>query len=222
MTQEAPRRRVVVYGAGGHGKVVADLILAGGEVDLLGFVDDGASPGRVVLGRPVLGDGEWLAREAARGLFVVALGVGANAARRAVADRCAAFGAELFVAVHPRAVVASSAWLAPGVVVMAGAVVNPDAHVGRGAIVNTGAVVEHDVVVGDFAHLSPNASTGGAAKVGALAHLGLGSVVLSGVSVGEGAVVGAGAVVLRDVREGATVVGVPAREVSRSRAPDGS
>ncbi len=218
MSSEARIRRVVVFGAGGHGKVVADLILAGAEVDLLGFVEDG--PGhdgegeRRVLGLPVLGGGEWLRAEAARGPIAVALAVGNNAARRAVADRCLAWGAELLVAVHPRAVVAASARIGPGTVVMAGAVVNADAVVGRGVIVNTGAVVEHDVIVGDFAHLSPNATTAGAVRVGVEAHLGMGCVVLQGVSVGERAVVGAGAVVLRDVREGVTVVGVPAREIS--------
>jgi sugar O-acyltransferase (sialic acid O-acetyltransferase NeuD family) len=207
----------VVYGAGGHGKVVADLLLAGGQVDLVGFVDDAAGtvggPAPIVLGLPVLGGGAWVETEAARGPIAVALGIGANAARRAVAERCLAFGAELLVAVHPRAVVAASARLGAGSVVMAGAVVNPDAIVGRGVIVNTGAVVEHDVVVGAFAHLSPNATLGGAARVGALAHLGLGSAVLPAVSVGERSVVGAGAVVLRDVTEGVTVVGVPAREI---------
>jgi sugar O-acyltransferase (sialic acid O-acetyltransferase NeuD family) len=208
-------RRVVVYGAGGHGKVVADVVLAAGGYEVVGFVDDGPHPGRAVLGLPVLGDGAWVEREAARGPIAVALGVGANGARRAVAERCVGWGATLLTAVHPRAAVAPSARIEPGAVVMACAVVNPDAVVGRGAIINTGAVVEHDVVVGEFAHLSPNATTGGAARVGALAHLGLGAALLPGVSVGDGAVVGAGAVVIRDVPGGVTVAGVPARPLAR-------
>jgi sugar O-acyltransferase (sialic acid O-acetyltransferase NeuD family) len=208
-------QRVVVFGAGGHGKVVADIVLAAGRCEVVGFLDDRPGlRGSAVLGLPVLGDAAWLEQEAARGPIAVALGVGANLARRAVAERCERRGAALLVAVHPRATVASSARLAPGAVVMAGAVVNPDAAIGRGAIVNSSAVVEHDVVVGDWAHLSPGAATGGAARIGALAFLGLGAVVLPGVSVGDRAVVGAGAIVLRDVPEGVTVVGVPARPVA--------
>jgi len=201
--------RIYVYGASGHGKVVADALLTGGAV-VAGFVDDGRATGGAVLGLPVCGDGEWL-RDQARDMGIgVALGIGDNLARRAVAARCVAWGLELVTAVHPSATVARSATLGAGVVVMAGAVVNPDARVGRGAIINTGAVVEHDVAVGDFAHLSPNASSGGAASVGDLAHLGLGATVLPGVRVGRFAVIGAGAVVLRDVPDGAVATGVPA------------
>jgi sugar O-acyltransferase (sialic acid O-acetyltransferase NeuD family) len=212
MTADIAPERVVVYGAGGHGKVVADVLLAGRRYQVLGFIDDDASrAGTAILGLPVLGTAAWLEREGRLASIAVALGVGANEARRAVAERCVEWGTPLIVAVHPRAVVAPSARLGAGTVVMAGAVINPDARVGRGTIVNTGAVVEHDVVVGDWAHLSPNATTGGTARIGASVHLGLGSVVLPGVSVGEGAVVGAGAVVVRDVPRGVTVVGVPAR-----------
>jgi sugar O-acyltransferase (sialic acid O-acetyltransferase NeuD family) len=209
----APRQRVVIYGAGGHGKVVADMVLAMGAAEVLGFVDDGAgAAGRTVLGMPVLGAGDWAEREAD---VAVALAIGSNRARRAAAERCQRWGATLLTVVHPRSTVARSAVLAPGVVVMAGAVINPEAFVGEGAIVNTSAVVEHDVVVGAFAHLSPHATTGGAARIGALAHVGLSATVLPGVSVGEGAVVGAGAVVIRDVAPGETVVGIPAKALVR-------
>jgi sugar O-acyltransferase (sialic acid O-acetyltransferase NeuD family) len=208
----APRQRVVVYGAGGHGKVVADVVLAMGAHEIVGFVDDRAGAARTVLGMPLLGGGDWLERE---GDVAVALAIGSNQARKAAAERCLACGATLLTAVHPRATIAPSARLERGVVVMAGAVINPDAVVGEGAIVNTGAVVEHDVVLGPFALLSPNATTGGAARIGALAHVGLSATVLPGVSVGANVVVGAGAVVIRDVAPGESVVGVPARALVR-------
>jgi sugar O-acyltransferase (sialic acid O-acetyltransferase NeuD family) len=211
------RPRVVVYGAGGHGKVVADVLLSAGKYEVLGFIDDAqVAAGATVLGLPVLGGAPWLEAQAAAGELSVALGVGVNDARSQVAERCAAWRTPLVIAVHPRAVVASSARLSDGAVVMAGAVINPDAVVGRGAIINTGAIVEHDVQVGDWAHLSPNAATGGAVRIGAYAHLGVGASVLPGRVVGERAVVGAGAVVVRDVADGVTVVGVPARVLTPS------
>lgn len=196
----------IVVGAGGHGKVVADVLLSAGE-DVDGFVDDAKPAGTRVLGLPVLGDTDWLLRNPGR----IALGLGDNARRAAVAERLERAGCVLVTAVHAHATVALSADLAGGVVVMARAVVNPAASVGRGAIVNTSAIVEHDCIVGDFAHLSPAAALGGAARVGALAHVGLGAVVLPGVSVGDRAIVGAGAAVVRNVGPDVVVRGVPAR-----------
>ncbi|MDT5271706.1 MAG: hypothetical protein QOH49_3892 [Acidobacteriota bacterium] len=210
---------IYVYGAGGHGKVVADILLSAGVGDVAGFVDDDECRwGSEVLGLPVRGGGEWLRREAANAPVAVALGIGENAVRQSVAERCRAWGLELVTPLHPSATVARSARLGAGTVVMAGARINPDAFVGEGVIVNTGAVVEHDTFVGDYAHLSPNAAMGGASRLGSRAHLGLGAVILPGIEVGDGAVIGAGAVVARDVPEGVVAFGVPARV--RRRLPD--
>jgi sugar O-acyltransferase (sialic acid O-acetyltransferase NeuD family) len=206
---------IVVYGAGGHGKVVADAAeLQGYEVRA--FLDDG--PGRdgvAFFGRPVAtwerflaaaksGTGGW--QECG-----VAMAIGANVVRERLQRKVAEAGVRVVTVVHPRAVVARTARLGAGTVVIAGATVNPDAIVGLGAIVNTGAVVEHDCVVGDFAHFSPNATLGGDVHVGVRTHMGLGAVALPGVRIGADVRVGAGAVVHRNVADGLTVVGVPAR-----------
>jgi len=204
--------RTFVYGASGHGKVVLDILVASGT-EVVGFIDDGRAPGTVVLGRPVAGGGDWLVAEAPRGDVAVALGIGDNAARQRVFERCRAAGATVISAVHPRAIVAASAQIGAGAVLMANAVVNPEAVVGTGAIVNTGAVVEHDCVVGDFAHLSPNAALGGAARLGELSHVGLCAAVLPCKSVGKRSIVGAGAVVARDLPDDVVAAGVPARIV---------
>jgi sugar O-acyltransferase (sialic acid O-acetyltransferase NeuD family) len=198
---------VVVFGAGGHGKVVADVLLAANE-DVLGFLDDSAAVGTLVLGLPVLGGASWL--EDHPGVRV-ALGIGSNEARARVAAACEARGARLVAAVHPRAVVSPSARVDEGAVVMALAVVNPDAVVGHGAIVNSGAVIEHDCVLGPFAHVSPNAALGGGCSVAAFAHLGIGATMLPGTSVGERTIVGAGAVVTRALPAGVVAWGIPAR-----------
>lgn len=205
-------KKMFVYGASGHGKVVADILLARKEPDLVGFIDDRADfQGVNVLGLPVCGNGQWLREEAKKMRVAVALGIGDNLARQRVAYKCLAWGAELATVVHPSAAVAVSARLGPGTVVMAQAAINPDARIGRGAIVNTGALVDHDVEIGDFAHVAPNATMGGASRLGALSQLGIGAVILQGVGIGAGSLVGAGAVVVRDIPDGVVAFGVPAR-----------
>lgn len=203
--------RAVVFGASGHGKVVADAWLAAG-VTVDGFLDDDAAKaGTSLLGLPVLGTTEWLRVAASQGPVLVGLGVGDNRARRTIARRCVEAGGELAVIVHPRAIVARSARLAPGVVVFGGAVVNADASIGEGAIINTSATVEHDCSVGEFAHVSPNAVLGGGATIGRLSQLGIGATLLPRVQIGEGSLVGGGSVVTRNIEAWAVAMGVPAR-----------
>lgn len=204
---------IYVFGAGGHGKVAADAALSAG-VSVAGFVDDDPQRAGVeVLGLKVLGGLDFLRSRALEGPVSVVLGIGSNAARRAVALRCRAAGATILTVVHRTASVAPSAVLGAGTVVMAGAAVNPDARLGEGVIVNTGAVVEHDCDIGNYAHLSPNAAVGGGVQLGDLTSLGLCACVLPGVSVGAGSVVGAGAVVIRPLAPKSVAVGVPASVV---------
>jgi UDP-N-acetylbacillosamine N-acetyltransferase len=205
-------RRIFVYGASGHGKVVADILISKGDTEFAGFVDDREElRGTKVLGFEVLGDGEWLHQESLNSRVAVALGTGENRSRLLLAERCSRWGIEIVNLVHPAATVSRAAQLGPGTVVMAGAVINPGAKVGAGVIVNSGAVVEHDVQVGDYAHVAPNAAMGGASRLGALSHLGLGAVVLQCVCIGSHTVVGAGAVVVRNLPDQVVAMGIPAR-----------
>ncbi|MGC3999857.1 MAG: acetyltransferase [Anaeromyxobacter sp.] len=209
---------LLVYGSGGHGKVVADVAeLAGFEV--VGFLDDAeARQGTQIWDLPVLSLDAALREQSRWPGVSVALGVGDNAARERCASRAAEAGLPIVTLVHPRANVARRVKLGEGVVVMSGASINPDARLGAGCIVNTGAVVEHDCWLGDFVHLSPNAALGGAVVIGDRAHLGLGAVVLPGLRVGANSRVGAGAAVIRNVSEGATAVGVPAQSAAKVRS----
>ena len=124
-------KRVFVYGAGGHGKVVADILMSTGDTELAGFADDREELwGTKILGLPVVGNGEWLRREAASSRVAVALGVGEGSSRQLIMERCSQSGMEILTLVHPAATVARSAQLGPGTVVMAGAIINAEAKIG--------------------------------------------------------------------------------------------
>jgi sugar O-acyltransferase (sialic acid O-acetyltransferase NeuD family) len=206
------RRRIFVYGAGGHGKVVADILISKGESEFAGFVDDREELwGTRVIGFPVLGDGQWLRQEALNSRIAIALGVGESRSRHLLAERCSRWGIEILTLLHPAATVSQATQFGRGTVVMAGAIINPDARVGVGVIVNSGAVVEHDVKIGDYAHVAPKAAMGGASHLGAFSHLGLGAVVLQCVHIGSHTIVGAGAVVVKNLPDQVVAIGVPAR-----------
>lgn len=199
---------IIVLGAGGHAKVVVELLRASGRT-VAGLLDADPTP-RTVAGAEVLGDDLLLPRLRAEGVADAFVALGDNRLRGDVARRAAAQGFSLVNAVSPQAVLSPSARLGVGIAVMAGAVVNAEATIGDLAIVNTGAVLDHDVRIGEAAHVAPGCALAGAVTVGARAFLGVGCSVIPGVTIGEDAVVGAGAVVVRDVPSGAVAVGVPA------------
>ena len=198
---------LVILGAGGHARVVADACRSAGRT-VRGFLSPQA-PERP-LPAPWLGDDSLLSSGALRDCeLLVAIGSEADRARcgRVALD----LGHRLATIVHPSAVVATSVAIGPGAVVFAGTVINPDCTIGALSVVNTSASIDHDCVLGDCAQVGPGAVLGGTVQLEERAFVGIGSVVLPGVRIGAGAVVGGGAVVTRDVAPSTTVVGIPAR-----------
>ena len=199
----------LIVGAGGHGKVVADALLAAG-MKLLGFLDDDLTRmNQVVLGYPVLASSDKWTELNAEGLVI---GVGNNHIRQQLQEKIKAIAWPNWIKViHPRAVVAQTALVGVGTVVMAGAIINPDAVIGEHAIINTGATVDHDCTVGKYVHIAPGVHLAGEVSVGDSAFIGIGSVVLPGCRIGKNAVIGAGAVVINDVPDDVVAKGIPAR-----------
>ncbi|MFI5324814.1 MAG: NeuD/PglB/VioB family sugar acetyltransferase [Candidatus Rokuibacteriota bacterium] len=203
--------RLLILGAGGHGRAVADLARACGFT-VAGFTDRSSSAGTP--GAPVLGtDAELATLIGAQQIDGGVVGVGNTAlARRAqLHDVLRAAGVPQPALVHPRAVASPSAEVGAGSVVFAGSVLGSGVRIGVNVVLYSGVVVEHECAIADHAYLSPGVVLSGQVMVEAGAFLGVGAVVLPGLRIGAGAVVAAGAVVTADVPAGQTVMGVPAR-----------
>jgi sugar O-acyltransferase (sialic acid O-acetyltransferase NeuD family) len=204
---------VLIIGAGGHGKVVADAALRSGRT-IVGFLDDRADQISMVIGIPVLGPIASLdARVNEFSQIIVALGDGPK--RMELIERLLGLGLKIPVIVDPSAIISRFATLAAGTVVLAQAAINAGARIGMGVIVNTGATVDHDCVLGDGVHICPGVHLGGNVVVQRTSWIGVGSSVRQGICVGANVTVGAGSVVVSDIADGETVMGVPAK----SRAP---
>ena len=208
---------VLIIGAGGHGKVVLDILRAAGIHRPVGFLDaDPGLTGTIVNGLPVLGQVNQIGklRQKARGIIV---GIGDNRARASYAALAREAGFELINSIHPHSSVSSTARIGDCVVISAGAVIGADAELADCVIINTSAVVEHECRIGRASHICPAAALAGRVTVGEMAFVGLGSRVIQCLTIGNQSVVGAGAVVIGDVPDFATAVGVPARVIKTSQ-----
>lgn len=214
MTDHAPRRitprSLLIVGAGGHARVLIDLLDASGQYDVVGLVDSHLPAGSLVNGFPVLGpdSSEHLQSLAAQGIALATNAVGGindRALRSSVYSRIQSAGFSLPVLVHPSATVDRSAHLGAGTQVLAGAYVGAGAQIGADCIVNTHAVVSHDCVLGDHVTVSPGAMLAGGVRVGANTLIGMGATVYLGLTVGSRVVVANGAAVFADVVDDAVI-----------------
>ena len=203
---------LVIWGASGHAKVVADVAQNAGY-RVVGFVDDlrPELDGTTFFGARIVGTRQGLLTLRDQGLRHVVIGFGHCRGRMAVAKWAAEQGFVLPTLVHPSAVVATSAQLGPGTVVAAGVVVNPDAVIGANAILNTSCSVDHDCQLADGAHICPGTRLAGDVTVGEASWVGIGSAVREGVRIGQDVMVGAGSVVVSDLPDRVVAFGSPAR-----------
>lgn len=191
-------KRLLIVGAGGHGRSVAEAVLAAGSYKVVGFVDDAASALQHVWALPVLGATADLTsyREYAD---VAIVAMGNNRLREELHGRLTVAGFELATVVHPKAVVSPRAVIGAGCAIMAGAIVGTEAQLGAGVIVNCGAVVDHDCRVDDFGHLGVNAAMSGGSVLGRGAWMQAGSVLGYGAMVEAGRVLGPGEAVNKTI-----------------------
>ena len=201
-------KSLIIYGGGGHGKSLVDLVNLQNAYRVVGIVDDGLPVGSQVLDVPVLGGSAVLPALRDRGVILAVNavgGIGNLAPRLKVFENLTQAGFQFPTVVHPSAVVEASAEIAAGVQVFAHAYVGSAVRVEFGCIVNTGAIVSHDCVLGEMVNISPGAILAGSVQVGARTLIGMGVTVNLEVRVGEGARIGNGATVKADVPAGGVV-----------------
>ncbi|NOX49781.1 MAG: acetyltransferase [Gammaproteobacteria bacterium] len=193
-------RPVIILGAGGHAKVVAEALLQAG-VNIVGYVDPGMPSGSECFGIRVLGDDSVLSSFAADDIVLVN-GIGSmpgEQSRFEVASRMREKGFSFSKVIHPSAVIGGDVVLEEGVQVMAGVVIQPGTHVGQDTIINTGALIDHDCRIGSNCHIAPGVTLSGGVLVDVGAHLGTGATVIQNISIGKNSLVAAGSVVYKDL-----------------------
>lgn len=199
-------KRIVVVGAGGHGKVVADAARAGGAFEIAAFVDELGlqRDGDQFLGARLLAGEDALARAKGLGIGYAIAAFGDCKARLGCCERLIAHGFEIVSVVHPRAIVSSDVSIGAGTFIAAGAAVGAAARLGETVLINTSAVVEHDCFLDDAVHVEPGAIVGASVHVGRVTTIGSGAVVVKGRRIGAHARIAHGAVIVEDVADGAT------------------
>jgi UDP-perosamine 4-acetyltransferase len=220
MTTTADRRRLVIFGAGGHAKSALAVLRALPAWDVAGLVEDGATAdGRLVLGHRVLGDRSCLPVLRAQGVDSAFVAIGDNAARCAVGSALEAAGFALATIVHPAALLMADAVVGRGSFVHALAIVGPECRVGNHAIVAPNVTLGHESTVGDAVQFTSGVHVGGRVRIGDRCFLGPGCVVYPRVTIGNDVQIGANSVINRDVADGCIVAGNPARLVRRVTPP---
>lgn len=204
------KNKLLIIGASGHGKVVADIALKMNKWKSIAFLDDDKNI-KTSMGLEVIGTSEDVFTHIDE--FEIFVGIGNNATRQKIHEILETLGANIPVLIHPKAIIGSLVDIGNGTAVMAGAIVNCCTKIGRGCIINTGSTVDHDNSIEDFVHISPGVHLAGTVKVGKGSWLGIGSVVSNNVNITGGCKVGAGSVVVKNITESGTYVGVPVRRI---------
>lgn len=204
------KNKLLIIGASGHGKVIADIALQMNRFQKIAFLDD--NPGiNNIMGIEVIGTTDIVSKLIDE--YEIIVGIGNNITRKKIHETLETLGASIPVLIHPNAVIGEEVDLGRGTVVMAGAVINCCTHIGKGCIINTGSTVDHDNYIEDFVHLSPGVHLAGTVKVGQGSWLGIGSLVSNNLSITSGSIVGAGAVVVKGITEPGVYVGAPVRRI---------
>lgn len=200
-------KHLIIVGASGHGKVLADIAKKNGY-DHISFLDDDIEKTECA-GHRVIGTADDAASFPDCDFIV---GIGDIHARKKIQQDLLKVGVRLVSLIHPNAIIAEDAVIGAGSAVMAGAVINPAAVIGQGCIINTGASIDHDNVLSDFVHVAVGSHLAGTVTVGECTLVGAGATVINDISICSDCVIAAGAVVVKSIEVSGTYLGVPAKK----------
>ena len=198
-------KSIYIYGASGHGLVVADIAKSCGYEDIV-FLDDDKSKGFLTF-EDIKENRD----------YYIAFGIGNNQIREKLYKKVKENGFSIPTLIHPSSIISPSAKIEEGTVVMPNVVVNAKAYIGKCAILNSSCVVEHESIIGDFVHISPKVSIAGDVKIGNFTHIGIGSNVIQGIIIGSNVIVGGGSMVILNIDDNQKVVGIPAHPIASNK-----
>lgn len=211
------KKEIVIYGCGGHGRVIHDILLNMKDVHVVGFVDDNQQmSGSIINGSEVIGTSSVLKQLITDGVGAMALGIGNNHVRGKLYVKWQEAGFTMINVVHPGTIVSKNVRFGRGVVIMPGVVINTGSEIGDNTCINTGATIDHDNKLGDHVNIGPGATLTGGVAVGNYTDICANVTINPYLSVGFKTVVGSGTVVVSNIPDNVTVVGVPARIVSNT------
>lgn len=200
------RRKLIIIGASGHGKVVADIAKLSGY-EIVEFLDDDND--KVFCGNyNVIGKIKEFKKHKDCDFIV---GIGNAIVREKIQNMITAFGCRVVTLIHPNAVIASDTEVGNGTVIMAGSVVNSGTTIGNGVIINTCSSVDHDCTVENFVHVAVGAHVAGTVYVAERTWIGAGATVINNIKILKSCTIGAGAVIVRNIEHEGVYVGVPAK-----------
>ncbi|KAA0565840.1 acetyltransferase [Bacillus sp. CH30_1T] len=204
------KNKLMIIGASGHGKVVADIALKMNKWSNIVFLDDDQNVDSS-MGIEVIGTTDDVITY--KNEYEIVVGIGNNYIREKIQNKLEATGAKIPTLIHPSAIIGEQVYIGSGTVVMAGVVINCCTRVGKGCIINTATSIDHDNIIGDYVHISPGCHLAGTVTVENLNWIGIGSKVSNNVMITNGCVIGAGATVINNITEVGTYVGVPIRKI---------
>lgn len=205
--------KVLIMGAGGHGRVVLDILLESKEYEVVGFLDsDIKLHGKVVNNFKVYGDISLISKlKMEKNIIGGIIAIGDNKIRNMFFKKFKEVGLIIINAIHPSAIISRTAKIGSGVVVSARAVIWTDSVVGDNCVINTGAIIEHQNIIEDNVHIASGVQLGGNVIVKKGTLVGAGSTVIPYITIGKNVIVGAGSVVIDNIPDNVTVVGIPAK-----------
>lgn len=208
-------KKVLIYGASGHAKVIADILLKQNQPPIA-FLDDNPSLwGTTLMGFPIWGGAHYLIHSIPPQEYHIIIGIGANHSRKKIHQLCHSHGFQFATAIHPSCQLGYGVTINQGTVIMANCAINVATSIGQHCIINTGVTIDHDCSIQDFVHISPGAHLGGSVLVKHSSWIGLGSSIINNITIGELSTIGAGTVVIRDVKPNTTMIGNPAKPLEK-------
>lgn len=205
------KNKLLIIGASGHGKVVADIAIKMNRWREITFLDDDEKL-KSVMGIKVLGKTTEIHKYIND--YDIFVGIGNNDTRKMIQMKLEEQNASIPVLIHPNSIIGMDVEIGKGTVVMAGTVINPSVKVGKGCIINTASTIDHDSVIDDFVHISPGVHLAGMVKIGEKSWLGIGSTVINNINIVGECTIGAGSVVVKDITKSGTYIGIPAKQIN--------